>query len=207
MENNFLSSLEWRNAQKSFDPNKKVEDKNIEKILYAIRMAPSSYGLQPYHIHVVTNAELKLKLKEKAFGQAQVSDASHFVVFLSRLDLDDRIDKYFDISSGENAESREKMKPYEDMMKSFSAGKTEEQIKNWADRQTYIALGFAMVACAELGIDSCPMEGFSPTDFDTILELPSNMKSVVSLAIGYRKEDPSFPKMRFPDEDLFTIVR
>ena len=100
---------------------------------------------------------------------------------------------------------RENLATYEGMMRNSLGGRSQEEIKAWGDAQTYIALGFAMAACAELGIDSCPMEGFVPEEIDKILGLPPHLKSAVLLPIGYRKADPERPNVRFPEEDLFSF--
>jgi nitroreductase len=207
MDSSFLAHLDWRFATKAFDPTKKVSQDYLDKILEAVHLAPASYGLQPYHVYVVTNDSLREKLKEKGYNQGQVTDASHFLIFASRTDLDERIEQYFTLATQGDAQKREAMKDYEGMMKGFAQSLSPPTEKAWADRQTYIALGFALAACAELEIDSCPMEGFDPPAYDQILELPANMKSVVCLAIGYRKEDPKFPKVRFSKEDLFSWVK
>ena len=107
--------------------------------------------------------------------------------------------------SGGDRNIREKMSRYEDVIRSFLKGKSKDDIKRWADRQTYIALGFAMASCTELKIDSCPIEGFVPEKIDVILNFPEHLKSVVLLPMGYRTEEPSHPKVRFPKEDLFTL--
>lgn len=208
MDNSFLAHLEWRNAEKHFDPTKKVSDEDEAKILGAVHMAPSSFGLQPYHVHVVKSDEVRAKLKEAAFGQAQVSDSSFVLVFSGRSDdLLPRIDKYFEMATGGNAEAMTAMAGYKGMMQGFAGGMNKETLRAWAERQAYIALGFGLAACAELAIDSCPMEGFDKEAFDKILALPEGFHSVVMMTVGYRKEDAEhFPKVRFGADDLFTTV-
>lgn len=201
----FLNQLEWRNATKDFDPSKKVSDEDLKKIQEAIQFAPSSFGLQPYHVLVVTDQETKEKLLPHAWNQPQITDCSQLLVFCSRSDIKDRVESYMQLATGGNAEARESMKAYEGMMLGFVEGKDEAWFHNWASRQAYIALGFAMAAAAELQIDSCPMEGFSMPDFDEILNLPEHLSSRVLLPLGYRKEDPKYPKVRFNQEDLFDM--
>lgn len=214
----FLDNLDWRNAEKDFDPAKKVSEEDLKKILQAIRMAPSSWGVQPYHIYVIGDQATKLKLKEKGYNQKQYEDSSHTLVFCGRNDLKNRIDKYFDLATGGDAEKRKAMSEYEKMMSGSLESKNPEDGMNWAYRQAYLALGFGLAACAELKIDSCPMEGFDPAGFDQILNLPANIKSVATLSIGYRKDVPHMPgqgvvsrgvrdpKVRFPEEDLFSKI-
>lgn len=208
MDSTFLSHLDWRFAVKEFDPNRKVSDQDLDKILESIHMAPTSFGLQPYHVFVVRNPELRQKLREKGYDQPKITDASHYFVFASRTDLAERVEAYFEIAAGGNAEARAAMKGYEDMMRGFVQSlPAEESKKTWADRQTYIALGFALAACAELGIDSGPMEGFNPTAYDEILNLPPHLKSVVCMGIGYRAHESQHPKVRFAKEELVTVLK
>jgi nitroreductase len=206
MENTFLNHLEWRFAVKELDPNRKVLPDVLAKIVKATRFAPSSFGLQPYHIFVVSNEALQKKLREKGYDQPKITQGSHFFVFCSRTDLDSRIDKYVEMARGDDAEQRKALEGYEGMMRGSTAAKSAEDLKAWADRQTYIALGFALAACAELGVDSGPMEGFDPSAYDKILNVPAHMHSVVCMAIGYRKADPERPKIRYPESDLFTFL-
>ncbi len=200
----FLSQLNWRHATKNFDANKKVSDADLEKLKEAIQMTPTSFGLQPFHVQVVTSDEIKQQIKPHAWDQAQITDSSHLLVFCARTDVMDRINQYFELATGGNSEVREKMKGYEDLMVGFLSPRSDNQHEEWANRQVYIAHGFALAACAELGIDSCPIEGFSPSETDKILGLPSHLKSVVLMPIGYRAEEPHHAKVRFPQSDLFS---
>ncbi|MBI5754397.1 NAD(P)H-dependent oxidoreductase [Candidatus Peregrinibacteria bacterium] len=203
----FLNNLDWRNAEKNFDPTKKVSDNDLAKILHAIRMAPSSWGVQPYHIFVIGDQTTKLKLKGKGYNQQQYQDSSHVLVFCGRNDLASRVDKYFEIASNGDPIQRKSMEAYEKMMRGSMESKNPEEGMNWAYRQTYLALGFGLAACAELKIDACPMEGFDPSGFAEILKLPSDIKAVATMSIGYRKELPHSAKIRFPEDDLFTKIK
>jgi nitroreductase len=201
---NFLSQLNWRFATNDFDPDFTVSDENLNQILDAIQMTPSSYGLQPYHVVVIKNKELRSKLLEHGFNQPAIIDASHLLVFCTRTDALERIDQYVELASNGDKEKAEKLQGYANIMRQTVSAKSPEALKSWADRQTYIALGFAMAACAELELDSAPMEGFKPDTFDEHLELPASMKSVVLLAIGKRAHDSKRAKVRFSKEDLFS---
>lgn len=203
----FLENLQWRNATKDFDTEKKIPAETFEKILEAVHLAPTSFGLQPFSVFVVKNPEIRRQIREAAWGQAQVTDAAELLVFCSRNDVfERRIDEFLEVMSGGDAEILEKISGYGDMMRGFFQGKTADEQKVWADRQTYIALGFAIAAAAELQIDSCPLEGFDPPKVDTLLGLPENLKSVVMLPLGYRKADPERPKVRFSKEHLFLEI-
>lgn len=196
----FLTQLNWRYATKKFDTSKKVSDEQLATIESAIKMAPTSFGLQPFHVIVVSNPELKTKLRAASWDQAQVTDASHVLVFCARTDVLPRVDQYFTGLTQGNAEIRASLKGYEDMMTGFASGLDAQTAHKWATYQAYIALGFAMAACAEIEVDSCPMEGFDRDAYNTILELPGNMKAQVILPIGFRAaDDTTRPKFRFDD--------
>lgn len=207
MEDKFLNRLEWRFAVKSLDPNKPVSGEDFAQIMKAIHFAPSSFGLQPYHVFAVTDPALLEQLRAAGYNQEKITEGSHFLIFCSRTDIAERIDEYFQMASGNDLEKRAQMKGYEDMMRGMISGKSEEQLRHWADRQTYIALGFALAACAELGVDAGPMEGFDPAAYDKILNLPPHLHSVVAMSIGHRDQEPPPPKVRYPEEDLFTFLR
>lgn len=150
----FLSQLNWRYATKKFDTTKKVSDENLEKIIEAIHLAPSSFGMQPYHFFIVTNQEKKDAIQAASWHQAQVGTSSHLLVMCARNDLTTVKDEYFDALSGGSEEVREQLSGFEQMVTGFLPNSSPE----WAKKQVYIAQGFALAACAELEIDSCPME-------------------------------------------------
>jgi len=200
----FLSNLHWRYAVKKLNPAKRVAEADLQKILEAIRFTPSAYGLQPYHIFVVRDRELRAKLKSKSFFQSQVTEADVLLIFCARTDASERIDKYIELLSGGDLLAKTKLMPNKLIMKNDVGRKNEAEILAWAEKNTGIALGFALVAAAELGIDSCPMEGFSAKGAAEVLKLPPHLVPVAYLALGYRAEDPKRPKFRFPEEDLFT---
>jgi len=195
----FLDKLDWRFATKQFDASKKVSDEDMSKILEAIHMAPSSFGLQPYHVYVVNDDAVKSQLRAAGFNQPQFEEASHILVFCANANVKGRVNKMIDAMGGVSDE-------FAGMLHGFSEGLNDGSAQGWAGKQAYIALGFALAACAELGIDSCPMEGFSNDDFNKILGLDENLSSVCVLATGYRQDGPAHPKFRFSNDDLFTRV-
>lgn len=199
----FLSNLEWRYAAKKFDTTKKVSDEDMNKILEAIRLTPTSFGMQPYHFYIVTNQEKKQAIEAAAYHQPQVSTSSHLIVMCARNDLMAVKDEYFDAMSGGSNEVREKLAGFEQMVTGFIPHASPE----WAKKQVYIAQGFALAACAELQIDSCPMEGFDAAAVAKILEVPSNLDVAVMIPVGYRAVDEHpRPKFRFAKEKVFTTV-
>jgi nitroreductase/dihydropteridine reductase len=206
----FLTNLEWRYATKLFDTTRKVSDENISKITDAIRLTPTSFGLQPYHFYVVSNQEMKDKIQAIAWNQPQIGTASHLIVFTARTDLMKNKEEYFELMTGWNPEIRNSLKGFEDMLTGFISAKSESDALAWASKQVYISHGFALAALAELQIDSCPMEWFDPTAAGEILGVPSTEKVLLILPIGYRAptDGPRTPhKVRFSKEALFTEIK
>lgn len=201
----FTTQLNWRFATKIFDKEKKINQKDLDTILDAIRMAPSSMGLQPFHVFVITDEKLREKLKELSYGQSQVTDSSCLLIFCARNDMNVRIDSMIDFISGNDAKVKEELSGFKKMLVGSTLGKSKEELMNWSARQAYLALGFGLAACAELSIDSTPMEGFDSQAVHKELNLPENIFPFVYMAIGYRKEGPSKEKFRFSKDELFTI--
>ncbi len=200
-------ALLWRYATKQYDASKKVAEGDFNQILEAARLSASSYGLQPWKMVVVTNPELRTKLRAAAWDQSQITDASHLVVFAIEKNLDSAyVDEYIDLVSKTRGVSKEMLKGYEDMMKGSISGLTQESKDAWNGKQAYIALGTALLAAADLKIDSTPMEGFDKSQFDEILGLSKmGLASAVVLALGYRSSEDksaSYAKVRFPMEEM-----
>lgn len=199
----FLSHLEWRYATKKFDPTKKISPENLSKILEAIRMTPTSFGLQAYHFYVVSNPELLAKIQLAAYNQPQITTASHLIVMCARTDLMKAKEEYFDAMSGGDSIVRASLSGFEQMISGYIPNSSPE----WAKKQVYIAQGFMLAACAELEIDSCPMEGFDPVAVTDILSIPQDLSVAVIIPIGYRSSDEILrPKVRFSQEKLFTFI-
>lgn len=200
----FTTQLDWRFATKTFDTTKKVSDADLMVIKQAIVKTPSSFGIQPYHIIDVQDTALRAELQKVSWGQSQVVDASHLFVFCARTDITSRIDQYVDVATGGSVDAKAAMQGYTDMMHGSLDNRSDAEKLDWAGRQAYIALGFAMAACAELSIDSCPMEGFDSVAVHKLLNLPENIRPLAFLPIGYRAAEPERPKVRFPESDLFS---
>ena len=157
------------------------------------------------------DAETKAKILPHAWNQPQITECSHLLIFSGRTDISpNRIDAILDIASNGNPEIRAKMKGYEEVMRGFFK-KNETDIRPWAERQTYIALGFAMAACAELHIDSCPIEGFLPTEIDTILGISSRSKALFSFLLDTvqknQQEEKSVFRRGFVYENVEPIAQ
>jgi nitroreductase len=186
-----IEHLNWRYATKSFDAAKKLDDDKLNRILEAIRLAPTSSGLQPFEVFVVKNPALRAKIREVAWGQSQVTDASHLLVFAAWDDITPaRIDAAFDYTNEVRGFVNEGWEAYRKQLHAIIAARTPQANFDAAARQAYIGLGVALVAAAAEGVDSTPMEGFDPAAVDQILSLQERkLRSVVILPLGYRKPD------------------
>ena len=209
--NTVLEHRTWRYATKKFDASKKVSDQDLETLMEATRLSASSYGLQPYHVFVITDQEVKERLKPASWNQSQITDASHLIVFANATDFgEELVDDYLTNMSETRSIPLEGLKGYADLMKSKLMELTTEEKSNWTARQAYIAFGNLMQAAAELKIDTCPMEGFEADKYNEILGLnDKNLNAAVVLPIGYRSEEDvtqHLPKVRKSKEELFTLI-
>lgn len=183
-----LQDLQWRYATKKYDANKKVAQADVDTILEAIRMAPTSSGLQQFRVIVITNQELKAKIVPIAWGQQQVADCSHLLVFAAwdRYTAE-RIDSMYDFITDERQLPRGQLSAYTERLKGAYLTQTADENFAHTARQSYIGLGIAMAQAAELKVDSTPMEGFSNAELDELLNLKAQgLRSVSMLALGYR---------------------
>jgi len=204
---NILKSLEWRYATKMFDSTKKIPEKDVEELLEVLRLAPSSFGLQPWKFLVINNPQIRQKLREASWGQPQVTDASHFIVLCARTDVDEKFVKHFvEVMAKTRKVPVESLKSYQDMMIGSMSAKTEQVRIDWSKKQVYLALGMLLEAAALKGIDAAPMEGFDPQKYDEILNLKQeHTTATVLCALGYRAEDDAtakLAKVRFPKEEV-----
>jgi nitroreductase len=206
-----LAQLRWRYATKKFDPARKIAPELWAKLEQAPVLSPSSYGLQPWKFVVVTDPEVRKKLHPVSYNQAQILDASHLVVFAAKnpptpADVERHVARTEQVR-GLTAGALDGLRK---AITGFLAGKTEADAHAWAARQTYIALGVFLSACALAGVDACPMEGFQPDRYDEILGLKEKGFRALALATaGYRHpDDPAakFAKSRFPVEDVIERV-
>lgn len=203
-----IEDLNWRHAVKAYDPAKKVSQEDLNKILEAARLAPTSSGLQPFRIIVVENQELKNKMVKGALNPEVMRDSSHVLVFAAWDSYsNEKIDKVYDYTTDERDLPRGRFGSYTDKIKELYGAQTPEKHFAHTARQTYIALGLAMAQAAELKVDSTPAEGFSNEVVDEILGLKElGLKSVSLLYLGYRDQDndwmASMKKVRIPMEEF-----
>ena len=204
-----IEHLQWRYATKKFDPTLKVSEEAIGQLKKVIQLAATSYGLQAFKVLIITDPAIKKQLQAASWKQSQVVDASHLIVFCNCKEVtDEQIDTFIQLKSGVQKIPLEALDGYGNFMKSKLGELTANEINEWTAKQTYIALGKLLVACAELKIDTCPMEGFEPEKYDEILGLTAqNLTASVVAAIGYRSEEDKAqfaPKVRKAMEELFV---
>ena len=186
-----IQSLKWRYATKQMNPAKVVPQDKVERILEATRLAPTSSGLQPYEIILVTNREIREKIKIVANGQEQVTDCSHLLVFAAWDDYTpERINMMFDLINKERGFTSESWDSYRKMLLNSYPSRDAEVNFQHAAKQAYLGLGVALVAAAFEQVDSTPMEGFDPDALDELLNLRSRgLRSVLIMPLGYRDAD------------------
>jgi nitroreductase len=207
-----LSNLNWRYATKKFDAAKKIPDAQWKTLEQALILAPSSYGLQPWRFVVVANPAVRAKLREVAWNQPQITDASHLVVLCrntkpSKADVEAYMQRIAEV----RGVPRASLDGYFGMIAgSLETARPGFDASVWTSRQVYIALGFFLSTAAHMGIDACPMEGFDAGKFDEILGLAgTNFASTVVVTAGYRAADDAsaaYKKVRMTPEQAITRV-
>lgn len=203
-----LKALSWREATKHFDAEKKLSAEQLDTLLESARLAPSSYGLQPWSFIVVKDPTTRAKLREASWGQAQVTDASELIVFAVKTPTDALIDTYIADVARTRGVTVESLEQFAQMMKGSIAGKSEAERLDWAKKQAYLALGVVITTASTLGIDTCPMEGFDATAYDTILDLAKHdLHTAVILPVGFRTKDTvPMKKVRFAKSEVVIEI-
>ena len=209
MKNNFTKAMDFRHACKAFDENKKISDAEMHYILEAGQKSPSSFGMEGWKFLVITNDDLKEKLRPVCWDQVQVTSCSHLVVILAAIEN-------VKVKSGEVKKRftrREMPQESLDFYMDIYAKHLEktlncdENIYHWTAKQSYIALGNMMTAAAYIGIDSCPIEGFEKENVEEILELDTTKWQVsVVLPFGYRLNEQS-TQLRLPFEEVVEFIK
>ena len=207
-----IERLNWRYAAKKLDPAKPVAQDKVERILEATRLAPTSSGLQPYEIIVVTSAEVRQRIVPIAWNQAQITDGSHLLVFAAWDNYTaERINHMFDLTNEVRGFKNEGWENYRNMLLANYPKRDAELNFQHAARQAYIGLSAAMMAAAFEEVDCTPMEGFDANALDEILGLRARgLRSVVILPLGYRQPEGDWlvklAKVRRPNEQFITEV-
>lgn len=202
-----IEQLKWRYAVKKYDPPKKISAEQIALLQEAIRLSPSSHGLQPYKVLFISDPLIREQLRAVSFNQAQITDAAQLVVFAIETSID--VDRYFDhVCQVRNVLLEGNLLHHKNNVAASLQMMTLEEQQHWATNQAYIALGNLLFAAAQSGIDANPMEGFAAAKYDEVLGL-KGLHAVVIAGIGYRHEQDHFQrfiKVRKPVEELFIHI-
>ncbi|QXU40600.1 nitroreductase family protein [Pedobacter sp. D749] len=202
-----IDALNWRYAVKKMN-GQPVEQEKVDKIIAAAHLAPTSSGLQPFKVVVVTNQELKEKIAPIAFNQSQVIDSSHLLIFAANENYtEEGIDAVFNRMNAERGLPLDTTDAYKAQLKGMILSRTAEENFNHAARQAYIAFGIAIAEAAVLKVDATPMEGFNGPALDELLGLDKKgLKSVTLLPLGNRDEAGDWlvnlKKVRSPKEEF-----
>jgi len=208
-----VEKLQWRYATKKMDSSKSVSQETVEEILEAVRLTASSSGLQPYELIVITNPDLREKIKAVSHNQTQVTDCSHLVIFAAwDTYTAQRINAAFDMTETVRNFKNDAGVAYRQTLLTNYPARDPEVNFTHAAKQAYIGLGTALIAAAEAGVDSTPMEGFNAKALDEILNLKEKgLRSAVMLALGYRKEEEDWlvklKKVRRPKEKFINWIK
>ncbi|MGG5508257.1 MULTISPECIES: nitroreductase family protein [unclassified Myroides] len=206
-----LESLNWRHAVKAYDSSKKVSEEQVDKIIEAARLAPTSSGLQPFKILVVKDQAIKEKLAEGALNPECMRACSHVLIFAAwDTYTAERIDTVYDFTTDERGLPRGRFDSYTTKLKEIYLNQPDEMNFAHTARQTYIALGMALAQAAELRVDSTPAEGFSTEVVDRVLNLQQyGLRSVSLLYIGFADAEQDWiapmKKVRTPKEEFIIV--
>ncbi|MFM8259860.1 MAG: NAD(P)H-dependent oxidoreductase [Vulcanococcus sp.] len=205
-----LQALSWRYATKSFDPERRIEAATWEALEQSLVLTASSYGLQPWRFLVITDPAIRSQLRPHSWNQSQITDCSHLVVLLSKRTISGAdADQLVAATAACRGLEASALAGYRQMIQvDLIDGPRSAVIEDWAARQVYIALGNLLTSAALLGVDTCPIEGFSPADYDRILALEGgDYRSCVVCACGHRSADDKYAnlaKVRYPATDLIS---
>ncbi|OZG71820.1 NAD(P)H-dependent oxidoreductase [Hahella sp. CCB-MM4] len=206
---NITEALNWRYATKRMNGHK-IPTEKLNRILDAARLAPSSYGLQPYSVLVIEDEALREKISAVAYNQPQIMEASHLLVFAAMDSVDTHfVEEFIDLTALERGISADSMEDYKNtIIGAVNSFATNEERFHWAAKQAYISLGTTIAAAAAEQVDASPMEGFDPKELDILLGLKERgLRSVLLLPLGYRNTNADWlagmKKVRWPRDKMF----
>lgn len=211
MKEAIMKALTWRYATQVFDPKRRLSEDTLHTILESGRLAPSSFGIEPWKFVVVTDPEKRRRIREASYGQAKVTDAPYLVVIARRTDVRENIPReLIERISATTGATAEDLGGLRQMVDGAVASRSDEKLDAWVGAQTYIALGVMIETAALLGVDAGPMEGFVPDQVDEILGLKAkHLTSTTMLALGYRSADDAAlarPKTRRSFDEAVEFV-
>jgi nitroreductase len=211
MTQQLIQQLNWRYATQKFDPTRPIAPDTWAALEQSLVLTASSFGLQPWRFVVVTDPHIKDELVAASYGQKQVRDASHVVVFAIPRELDvSHVDRHITRTAEVRAVHPDTLERYRKYTASYVSSLAPDRQADWAARQVYIALGAFLTAAALLGVDTCPMEGIIPEKYDDLLGLPeAGLTTVVTCCAGHRADDDKYaamPKVRFDPNEVIVRV-
>ncbi len=208
---NLIDKLNWRYATKLFDKTKKINDQDLKFMQEAIRLSVSSYGLQLYKVFIIEDMELRKKLRQASWDQPQITDASHLFVFCNyTMGYDQHVDGFVRRIIEVEKKHPSDVVQYGEFIKSSIKNMDDIERQSWSEKQTYLALENLLIACAELKIDACPMEGFENQSYNEILRLDKmGLNAAVIAPVGYRSDEDKTQhrkKVRKSTQQLFELI-
>lgn len=211
MAHKIIEDLNWRYATKKFDPSARLNAEDLDVIKEALRLTASSFGLQAYKVLVIDSPEVREQLVDASYGQRPVAEASHLFVFCAYTKIrEEDVNAYMERIIETRQTPREALVPFANGILNSTRTRSAAEVLEWTSKQTYIALGHLLQTCAELRIDTLPMEGFDPIRYNEILGLTEkNLTATLACPVGYRHpEDPAQhrKKVRKSTEDFFEFV-
>ncbi len=211
MTHPIITDLQWRYATKRFDPKKKISSEDLDVIREALRLTATSYGLQVMRFLLIESPEIRRQLVEASNNQKQVQDASHLIVLCTRTNVEKNdVESYMQNIATTRSVELEETEGLSNYILQSVSNMTEDDIRSWNAKQAYIALGHLLQTCATLRIDSTPMEGFNPQQYDEILGLSEKgLQATLVCPIGYRHpDDPAQhrKKVRRSHDELFNTI-
>lgn len=210
MNHSIIHNLNWRYATKRYDSEKKISSETIELLKEALRLTPTSYGLQPLKFLLIENPVIREKLFDFSYNQKSITEASHLIVIASFINIQSHeIDSYMNNTATIRELPIQQLSGYSDFLKRIINTKTAEQKTIWAQKQAYIALGVLVDTCAHLRIDATPIEGFDVNGYNEVLKLEEKgLTSTLVIPLGYRHADDitqHWKKVRKSEKELFEI--
>lgn len=206
-----IQDLQWRYATKKFDSDKKVTNEDLEIIKQALRLTPTSLGLMPLRFLIIENPEIRQQLRNASNNQSQITDASHLIVLCSVKHPNEvHVDQHISLTAETRNVEKSSLEGFTNSVNNYLQQRTPEMLHTWTSKQAYIALGILLSVCARLRIDSTPMEGFQPEEYNRILGLDKrNLHATLVCPIGYRHEEDKYQhlaKVRKSHNDLFEVI-
>ena len=206
-----VKSFEWRYATKKYNTAKKIDPAVLEELTETVRLAPSSFGLQPYKFLLIEDKAKLEEISRAAHGQPQITTGAHVMVLAVETDIDEKtVSNYIDKAAVARQTERKNLEPREQFVNTVLSKLDYNQRIVWAEKQAFLAVGVFVSAAAEAGIDASPMEGFDNNAVDAILGLKEkNLTSALLFVIGYRSDEDEFatiPKVRKSKTEIFQII-